>query len=87
MWQRVYIDVIAEHREDGTVLPRAMTWVDDRKFQIDRVSAIKPAAAQNSGGHGIRYTVIVRGQTRYLFREGDRWFVEHEGPIRKADGA
>ena len=87
MWQRVYIDVLAEHREDGTVIPRCMTWVDDRKYEIDRVSQMIPLAAMKAGGHGIRYTVSIRGQTRHLYRDGDRWFVEHDGPIRKADGA
>ena len=85
MWQRVYIDVLAEFREDGTVLPRQMTWVDDRKYEIDRVTAIKHAAAMKAGGHGIRYTVSILGQARYLYREGDRWFIEHEGPMRRAD--
>ena len=85
MWQRVYINVLAEHREDGTVLPRCFTWVDDHMYEIDRVSAIKPAAAMKAGGHGTRYTVSIHGQTRYLFREGDRWFIEFEGQLRKAD--
>ena len=72
MWQRVYIDVLAEFREDGTVLPRRMTWVDDRQYEIDRVSEVKPCAAMKAGGHGIRYAVSILGRTRYLFREGDR---------------
>lgn len=85
MWQRVYIDVLTEHLKDGMVLPRRMTWVDDRQYEIDRVLAIKPCAAMKAGGHGIRYTVSILGRTRYLFREDDRFFVEHEGPVRKAD--
>ena len=79
MWNKIYLTVFAEHREDGTVLPRALCWVSGRKYEIDRVRDAKPRAAMKTGGHGIRYTIVVGGRERYLFREGDRWFVECEG--------
>ena len=28
------------------------------------------------GGGGIRYTVQINGQEKYLFNEGNKWFVE-----------
>ncbi len=80
MWSKVYLTVLAEHRLDGTVLPRALYWADGRKYEIDRVKDFKPCAAKMTGGHGFRYTAMIGGRERYLFREGDRWFVECEGP-------
>lgn len=78
MWSKVYLTVLAEHRHDGTVLPRALYWADGRKYEIDRVKDARPCAATNVGGHGIRYTAVIGGQERFLFREGDRWFIEYE---------
>jgi hypothetical protein len=86
MWQKVYLTVLAEHRRDGTVLPRAFYWVDGQKYEIDRVRDAKPCAATKAGGHGIRYAVAINGRERYLFREGDRWFVEYDGPAFDGDG-
>lgn len=86
MWHRVYLTVLAEHQADGAVFPRALYWIDGRKFEIDRIRDAKPRAAMKAGGHGIRYTVMIGGQERHLFREGDRWFVEYDGPSAE-DGA
>ncbi len=81
MWSKVYLTVLAEHRRDGTVLPRTLYWADGRRYEIDRVKDARPCAAPNVGGHGIRYTAVISGQERHLFREGDRWFIEHEGAV------
>lgn len=85
MWSKVYLTVLAEHRQDGTVLPRVLYWADGQKFEIDRVKDAKPRAATKAGGHGMRYTAVINGQERYLFREGDRWFVEYKGPAALVD--
>jgi len=85
MWRREYITVFAEHRPDGTIIPRRFTWSDGSKYKIDRVEEIKPCAARKAGGHGIRYTVAIKGHTRYLFREADRWFVEYDDPDCRED--
>ena len=38
---------------------------------------ICPRASSNKvGGGGIRYTVQIHGQEKYLFCEGNKWFVE-----------
>ena len=76
MWRKIYLTVLAEHQRDGTVLPRALYWIDGRKYDIDRIKEAKPRAATRTGGHGIRYALVIGGCERYLFREGDRWFVE-----------
>lgn len=81
---KVYVKVTVSFTEEGQMLPRAFEW-EDEKVRIDRVVAIKQAAAMRCGGQGDRYTVIVHGQQTYLYFEsnasltGDnigRWFVE-----------
>ena len=70
---KVYVPVDVEFREDGT------------KYEIDRVTDIRQAAAMRAGGQGDRYTVMIDGKQSYLFFERSasltgnnigRWFVE-----------
>ena len=83
----IYVDVIVSFRNDGVMLPRQITWEDGHKYEIDRVSDIRPAAAARAGGQGDRYTVWINGQQSYLFFERNcsltgnnigRWFVERK---------
>ena len=82
---KVYVSVRAEFTEDGTMLPRELTWEDGEKFEIDRVLDIRQAPALKAGGQGDRYTIMVKGKQSYLFFERSanltgnvigRWFVE-----------
>lgn len=82
---KVYVPVEVQFRADGTMLPRMITWEDGTKFEIDRVSDIRQAAAMRAGGQGDRYTVFINGKQSYLFFERSanqsgnnigRWFVE-----------
>lgn len=75
-YRKVYVDVYAVMRKDGTLLPRSFVWEDGEKYKIDRVLHITPAASLKVGGRGVRYTVSIGGKERYMFREEDRWFVE-----------
>lgn len=82
---KVYVDVVVGFRKDGTMIPAQITWEDGHKFNIDRVSDIRQAAAMRAGGQGDRYTVWINGRASYLFFERNaslagnnigRWFVE-----------
>lgn len=84
---KVYVSVNVEFTESGIMLPRTITWEDGRKFDIDRVTDIRQAAAMKAGGQGDRYTIIVNGRQSYLFFERSanlsgnclgRWFVERK---------
>lgn len=84
---KVYVAVKADFTEEGTMLPREITWEDGEKYTIDRVTDIRQAAAQRAGGQGDRYTIIINGHQSYLFfeRSADltgnnigRWFVERK---------
>ena len=76
MPRKVYVDVIARFRPDGRIIPLSLTWEDGLQYAIDRVLDVRPAASLKAGGSGLRYTCIIMGRQRYLWLEGDRWFVE-----------
>jgi hypothetical protein len=76
MARKVYDEVVANFSPDGRVIPEAVVWEDDRRYEIDRVTAVQRAASLKVGGHGIRYSCRIGGKETYLFREEDRWFVE-----------
>lgn len=82
---KVYVQVNVNFREDGVMLPREIVWENGVTYQIDRVSDIRQAAAMKAGGQGDRYTIIIGGQSSFLFFERSanqvgnnigRWFVE-----------
>ena len=43
-YRKVYVDVFAVMKRDGTVLPRSFVWEDGERYTIDRVLHIVPAA-------------------------------------------
>lgn len=71
-----YISVTAIFDEDGNLLPLSITWEDGRKFHIDKVTDIRYAASLKAGGAGIRYTVLIGGNKKYIFLEDNRWFLD-----------
>ncbi len=76
MAQKVYVKVNADFSEEGELRPRSITWVDGRIYEIMRILHKVRATSTKVGGCGIRYTVVIDGKERFLFREEDRWFVE-----------
>ncbi len=80
-YRKVYVDMFVIMQQDGFVRPRRFIWEDGEKYKIDKVLHAVPAASTKVGGRGMRYTVIIEGQERNIFREEDRWFME--APIIK----
>lgn len=84
---KVYVEVTVSFDSEGRMLPKLLVWEDGRKYEIDRVTDIRQAAAMKAGGQGDRYTIIINGQQSYLFFERStnltgnvigRWFVERK---------
>lgn len=71
-----YVKVSATFDCDGNLMPTCIYWEDDRKFEIDKVTDIRYAASLKAGGAGLRYTVKIMGQERFLFFEDNRWFLD-----------
>ncbi|MGN1014010.1 MAG: hypothetical protein ACI4PM_01490 [Butyricicoccus sp.] len=74
--KKVYVTVYAMFDPEGHIRPLRVIWKDGKKFDVDQVFDIRPAASLKAGGAGIRYTCGIRGKACYLFLEGNRWFVE-----------
>ena len=82
---KVYVPVEVLFSEDGRMRPHIIIWEDGRQYEINKITEIRPAAAQRAGGQGDRYTIWINGQQSYLFFERyatetgaklGRWFVE-----------
>ena len=72
---KVYIDVIAEFGQDGSLRPLSFIWEDGKRYSVDRVLRIERCASRKAGGVGTMYTCRVEGKESHLFLEEDRWFV------------
>lgn len=71
-----YVEVVAKFDLDGRIIP-LMVKIEDDKFEVDRITDIRPAASLKSGGAGIRYTCNIMGRQTYLFLEENKWFIEY----------
>ena len=70
------ITVLALMKKEGNILPQKIFWEDGRKFNIDSVLDIRPAASTKGGGMGIRYLCRISGHEKNLFLDKYIWFVE-----------
>ena len=77
---KVYVEVNADYSSDGLILPRSFVWEDGKRYEVDRILNICPAASLKAGGAGMRYTIRVGRRETFLFLEDDnrvsRWFME-----------
>ena len=63
----VYVDVVAEFRTDGQLVPIFFTWEDGRKYSIDRILKIERCASRKAGGVGMMYTCMIPVSYTHLF--------------------
>ena len=79
---KVYVEVNADFKTDGTLYPRSFVWEDGRRYEVDRILDVRPAASLKAGGAGLRYTVRTCNREAFLFLEEerglDRWFMERK---------
>ena len=74
--RKAYVSVNVDVDKEGVALPRLIRWDNGQVFNIDQILYKCRAASKKAGGGGIRYTVLIRGRESFLFREGEKWFVE-----------
>lgn len=72
--RRTYVEVECLHLENGTVVPKSLTWRDGRVWKITRV--VHCCSASDHEFEGIRYTVLIGRAEKYLYQLGSRWYVE-----------
>jgi len=74
---KVYVDVNADHLQDGQCVPKSIRFKNGKIYEIDRVKKKCRASSTKAGGTGMRYTVRICGVETFLFDElNGRWFVE-----------
>ena len=71
--EKVFVQVDSEKRENGDVIPKTITWVDGRAWNIDRV--LHSCASLDGEFEGIRYTIFIGSAERYLYKAGHAWYV------------
>ncbi|MST82777.1 hypothetical protein FYJ60_10675 [Lachnospiraceae bacterium Oil+RF-744-WCA-WT-13] len=64
-------------RPDGTIRPESLEWEDGQVWEITRT--IHVAAPADHEFEGIRDTVLIGSAEKYIYRTGNRWYVE---PVR-----
>ena len=84
-YERTYVDVIVYYKKNGAMMPKTIVWNNGIRYNIDRVTGMRPAAIIKAGGQGDRYTVLINGRQAYLFfeystevagKKTGRWYVE-----------
>ena len=74
--RKAYVSVNADIDKEGVIHPRFIRWDNGLIYQIEEIVYKCRAASKKVGGGGIRYTIRVKGRESFIFREGDKWFVE-----------
>lgn len=74
--EKRYVPVVVRFDTEGNLRPLEIDFDEEHRYQVDRVLDVCRAACQTVGGVGVRYTVRIQGQEKYLWLEKGRWFVE-----------
>lgn len=73
--EKRFVPVIVRFDETGKRRPLEIEYDESHRYEIDKILDVRPAACNDVGGVGVRYTCRIRGQVTYLWEEEDRWFV------------
>ncbi len=73
-----YVDVIVLFKENGDKIPKSVIWNNNKRYNIDRILDVRPAASRKAGGQGERYLCQINGTEHILFFEDPAWFVEEK---------
>ena len=74
--RKAFVKVRADHDIGGKITPLKFREAEGETYLIDRITDVRPAASERTGGHGMRYTCRVQGKQIYLFHDRDIWFIE-----------
>ena len=74
--EKRYVPVVVRFDAEGQLRPLEIEFDEEHRYAVERVLDVCRAACQTVGGVGVRYTVQVQGQERYLWLEKNRFFVE-----------
>ncbi len=72
--QKKYVAVNVEVDTDGVVYPIRIMWDDGRQWEVKKV--LHTCTSAYNDFEGIRYTVKIGRAVKYIYREGQRWYVD-----------
>ena len=75
---KIFVEVTAVFDKEGGIHPKSFVWEDGEVYEIARVLDIRRKASFRAGGFGDRYTVIINGHERYIFKDDNRWYIERK---------
>ena len=73
--QKYYVTVEYTEDADGIIIPTAILWNDGRRWEIRKV--LHTCIASHNEFEGIRYTIKIGRAEKYLYRDGQRWYVDY----------
>ena len=73
--RKQFVDVLAEHKLDGTTIPKEIHLADGRHYDVEL--ARDPFADESwTGSIGCMiYPILVKGSKTLLFDDGSKWYV------------
>ena len=71
--KKVYVKVDYQILLGGVIRPVVIHWYDGRTWAIKKTLHI---CTSGDDFEGIRYTVLIENEEKYLYRIGDKWYVE-----------
>lgn len=73
--QKYYVTVEYIEDPDGVIIPTGILWNDGRRWEIRKV--LHTCIASHNEFEGIRYTIKIGRAEKYLYRDGQRWYVDY----------
>lgn len=73
--QKYYVTVECSEDTDGIIIPTGILWNDGRRWKIRKV--LHTCIASHNEFEGIRYTIKIGRAAKYLYRDGQRWYVDY----------
>ncbi|MFN6432227.1 hypothetical protein EUCA11A_40840 [Eubacterium callanderi] len=70
-----YVKVMTMTEEDGAVKPLLIYWDEDRRYPVDAILDVRPAASRKAGGQGLRYLIRIGKTETEIYYEDPAWFV------------
>lgn len=75
--EKKFVKVDYQILTGGAVRPTCIHWHDGRIWNIDKTLH---SCTSECDFEGIRYTVLIGGAEKYLYRIDDKWYVESIKP-------
>ena len=74
--EKQYVNVICDRSGNGRYIPLEVI-CGNRHLMVDRV--VHSCRSVDGSFTGTRYTVIIRGKEKFLYRDGSIWYVGRSG--------